>query len=439
MAQQRPVLPSFKKQEIKNVFLGVDFGTSYTKVSYSYAPSNNPQIHTLKWDGDFFKKTELYYQNDRLYFDKPTTPCAVIKYFKYSIIEKKLQNNRQETKCNFEELCCVYFLAQIIKRALTMVFESLKISDTSNINVSVNMGVPLENFYKEKNKNNKGLYLEILENAVTLAGGSKVKASIPNNQVLLSNLDEVYKEILCKKSMLNWSVNVFPELAAELLLYHESKFIPEGLYAIIDIGGGTVDMALFQKYFFDNVPFMYCLKEDVLPYGVEVLQNNKNEQALKSFQKMFSELLMEPKEYVNINYSGLKKIDVFFLGGGAEDPWYWNGIVAVKNRLRKAGIPNLNLTVGLQSFIKTEESLIQKNQRLIISQMLARHISDITEVKGYPDWFEKPLETEITLGFKDSKAKLFKRAKDMGWLEEKNNMTYSDIMYERARESGWNE
>lgn len=245
-----PQLMAFRRQAITNIFIGIDFGTSYTKVSYSYAPSQTPHIETIEWDNKpepFFKQTVLYIQNGRLYFYKPTGTYKEVKYFKYSIIENRLRNNSEPTKNNFEEMCCVYYLAQIISRTLTKIKNKLHISNMDEIKISINMGVPLENFYKEENKNNKGKYQDILEDAVLLAGGCKVKAILPPNQVLISNLDSVYTEMQTKKAILNWAVNVYPELAAELLLYHQSKFVADGVYAIIDIGGGTVDMALFQK------------------------------------------------------------------------------------------------------------------------------------------------------------------------------------------------
>ncbi len=389
-----PVLSAFRKQTITNVFIGIDFGTSYTKVSYSYAPTQTPQIETIKWEDDYFKQTILYLQNNRLCFDKPSGDFKEVKYFKYSIVENTLKNNAEKTVNSFEEMCCVYFLAQVIKRAVDVIQKNLRIINIDNIKISINMGVPLENFYEETNKNNKGLYQEILENAILLAGGSKIKSEIPVNQVLISNLDSVYSEILQKKAVLKWTANVYPELAAELLLYHQSKFVADGIYAIIDIGGGTVDMALFQKQtaFHTKVPDMNCLAQKVLPYGIEILYKNRSSISKQKFQEVFCSMLMNSKKSMDVHYNELKKIDVFFLGGGAYDSWYINGISETKHRLMRGGIPELKFSKSLDDFIQSEEFLIRKNQRLIISQMLARHYDDISDVKGFPDFYEKELK-----------------------------------------------
>ena len=59
-----------------------------------------------------------------------------------------------------------------------------------------------------------GVYLEILKDAVLLAGGCKVKVTLPSNQVIISNLDSIFSEIKTKRAISNWSVYVYPELAA---------------------------------------------------------------------------------------------------------------------------------------------------------------------------------------------------------------------------------
>lgn len=412
-----PQLTSFRRQTINSIFIGIDFGTSFTKVSYSYAPSQTPQIETIQWENEqdpFFKQTVLYIQDGRLYFDKPAGESKEVKYFKYSIIEKRLRNNVEKTKNSFEEMCCVYYLAQIISRTLKKIQEKLHITNMDEMRISVNMGVPLENFYQEENKNNKGKYQDILEDAILLAGGCKVKAILPQNQVLITNLDSVYSEMQEKKAKLNWSVNVYPELAAELLLYHQSDFVKDGVYAIIDIGGGTVDMALFQKITSDTTknPNMYCLAQKVLPYGVEILQTAPETISNTEFKQVFSLMLNESKHYLDVDYSQYNKIDVFFLGGGSNNSWYLNNIknMSVEYKLERSGIPDLAFSRSINDFIQSEEKLLRKNQRLVISQMLARHRDEIDNVKGFPDFYRQELR---------------ERPKFDG-------PTYDDILYERG-------
>lgn len=388
---RRPVFnnqQSYKINKITHIFIGIDFGTSYTKVSYSYAPTKNPQINTVKWNNNFFKQSILYLKDERLYFEKPEAEYQEVKYFKYSIIEKTLQNTRYATKNNFEEMCCVYFLAQIIKRTLSYIIEALKLDNLEDIAISVNMGVPLENFYNGANVTNKGIFQDIIESAVVLAGGSKIRATLPDNQVLLYSLDDIYTELLHKKAKLNWDVNVHPELAAELLLYHTSPFVPEGIYAIVDAGGGTVDMALFKKDIFNRNVSMSCLSQTVLPFGVELLEKLDSDSE-DIFQQAFSKMLVKSKDSLNVDYNNQRKIPVFFLGGGATNTWYIENIKKTRERLGQANIPELDFRQNIDNFISEEKSLIEKNQRLIISQMLAKHKAEIKDVQGFPNFYEQ--------------------------------------------------
>ena len=410
MAMTRPSLGSYSQQKIDQIFIGIDFGTSFTKVSYSSAPTQIQQIQTVKWDNDdFFKATILYIKNSCLYFDKPEGDCQEVRYFKYSIIEKKLTNNRCSTSNSFEELCCVFFLAHLIKKSLQYVCSKLEVN-SENVKVCINMGVPLENFYEE-NKKNKGKYQEILNKAVCLAGGCYLNVQFPSNQVLIKSLDEIYSELEKREIKLKYTVSVFPELAAEILLYHKSPSIPEGYFIIVDIGGGTVDIALFEKEKnANNNQFnIYCHEQKVLPIGVEILTSIKTDSGKVTeirclFEEEFSRMVLTSYKYFKVNNKNLDKINIFFLGGGCSNEWYSRNIQDTRLRLSSANIPPFNYSRSIEEFINNDSSLLQKNQRLIISQMLAKHPDDIDTVKGYPDFYRvtmKQYETKSSVSFNE--------------------------------------
>lgn len=413
MALQRPVFQPFKRpNDITHIFLGIDFGTSFTKISYSIAPSNNVQIKTLKWEDSSYEEgfvipSVLYVKDNKLYFEKPDGDSLEIKYFKYSMLARSLINNHQNTKNVFEEMCCVYFLAQVIKRSIKKIQMEIDVDSLNGIKISVNMGAPLENFYEEKGKQNADLYKEILENAITLAGGCKVHSELPENCVLLNNLDSVYTEILHKKAISNWNAEVVPELAAELFLYQQSKNIPEGLYAIIDVGGGTVDMAIFEKYKL-NTMGMYCLDEAVLPYGVEVLDKIKSDDIRETFKRAFSEMIMKAKNETHLILDDISKVDIFFLGGGATNELYKKCIVETQERLKNSFKPKLNFKLEINDFIETEDYLITKNQRLLISQMIARSKDDFPSVLGFPISEDQKIPLETITSLEDD---LYERSK----------------------------
>jgi len=403
MALQRV---SFTKKEktffqIDGIYLGIDFGTSFTKVSYSYSSGTATvkQVFTIDWTSGvdkYYLPTVVYIQNNRLYFDKPEGDYDEVKYFKYSIVSSDLVNNRAETKNSFEELCCVFFLTHVISRSLNYIKGKLQLETIEDIPVFINMGVPLENFYEEKNAISKGLYEELLYKSVCLAGGAFIKVSFPKNQVLISNLDQTYTKMLDKEIKLRYKAKVFPELAAEILLYFNEPNIKPGVFTIVDVGGGTVDLAIFQKdKWFDRGYRLYCHDQIVLPLGAERLQRiitNENENRIANiFKEAFSHMFFETKDHDGIFFKDLPEIDLFFLGGGAKNKWYRTKIKETNQRLRGILVPEFNFDRNIEDFIQANENLVVKQQRLIISQMLANHPDYIENVKGYPNYYKQRL------------------------------------------------
>ena len=390
-----------KLSSIDALYIGIDFGTSFSKVSFSIPAltKEDVRIFSVEWSpSDYFRPTVVYVKNGELYFDKPIGEYDTVKHFKYSIIEKTLQNYTLNTNNSFEQICCVFFLANLIKKTIETAKDVYK--DTSNFestDIFVNMGVPLENFYSENNNDQKlGIYKTLLDCAVFLAGGSKINIFLPNDSVSISSLDEMLTELRTKEPILNYRTGVFPELAAEILLYQQSNNIPEGIYGIIDIGGGTVDMATFQKYrsSFNKNFDLFCHAQEVIPLGVEVrkLKNRDTEADLYFYKTTFFGSILDTRKHEDVSFKGMKdknrSIDIFFLGGGNSDPWYFNNIHENLHQLKGIEMPKMNLSIDINDFIENDPTLLIKNQRLIISQMLAHHPDDISPVKAFPDYYK---------------------------------------------------
>ena len=113
-----------------------------------------------------------------------------------------------------------------------------------------------------------------------------------------------------------------------------------------------------------------------------------------------------------------EKIDVFFLGGGAKDEWYLNNIKGAQTggNWSSAGIPPLSFSHSIIDFINSEEVLLCKNQRLIISQILARHRDDIINVSGFPNWYKKESKNNPKKNSSEEhEAEMAKLAEASGW------------------------
>lgn len=293
---------------INRVHIGIDFGTSITKVVFRYKDKSS--IIYFRREATIFK-SETYIDNfDLLYspFDKRPKDCFVFDYLKM----------RLARTLNIEELPCAFWLHK--NTSLTL----KQIAEFCNINIDivqqidsddVNLKNPNPKFNPktlkilteedisnaEKNPNNelKGAFympfkkinpkydielinLFFLSNVIKETK-KKIKEIISedniewyctiglpvsyHNNVFIYKINQLFKiamllseeEIPNKLNNLNNYYNihknenlnhvncyVYPEIAAAILGYYYSSFFKDGLHLYFDIGGGTLDMIFFS-------------------------------------------------------------------------------------------------------------------------------------------------------------------------------------------------
>lgn len=123
MALRRVFTSRTEQQTQKIVIIGIDFGTSFTKVYFNQGGEvKQPIQFEVSSSKSYFLPTELYYNptENKLYFHKDDN-CEVLKYFKYSMINEGLLTSKELLQKNTafnikpEFLCSVYYLACLIK------------------------------------------------------------------------------------------------------------------------------------------------------------------------------------------------------------------------------------------------------------------------------------------------------------------------------------
>jgi hypothetical protein len=110
-----------KKPRKLPINIGIDFGTSYSKVCYEQMREAN----FVMFNKSEYKPSVLYYNYDKkiIYYNKPSdgTDIEKIKYFKYSMINDSLPKSEhlsiEKLSVQPEILCSVFFLSCLVKMA----------------------------------------------------------------------------------------------------------------------------------------------------------------------------------------------------------------------------------------------------------------------------------------------------------------------------------
>lgn len=448
-----------KRIQKSSVYVGLDFGTTFTKAAYEIAPSNVHTKYSVKFGQgeskeDYYLPSVLYFdpETNRLKIFNDTGKCEEIRYFKYNIISDALQKNKVlnapgvDTQSVKEQLCCAFFLSYVIYLIRDAVYKNFdRTKDHENTSWYFNMGVPLE---AHKNDKRASLYKHVLEVAYLLEQKYHGLTEID-----LHELDEFYVE---HSEESNPKINILPEIYAEVLLYQQYLNTPAGFYTVVDIGGGTEDIATFLKMTDRFGEKVDCLAQNVIGYGFDSIAEKIVKTISKGSVKKAKSLLSKKTDFNDdenlrmivpqevsfdslmdarrecrtlfgscvqrarrTNADVLEKtvnarlpMHVFVMGGARSVEFYRSSIEYMKEVQKNAGIPFFKDADVFDYIGKNTRLEIRNDQRLVISQMLAQPFEMIPEINNMP-WNLK--EKDMT-------------SKSMNWiaLQERQNEMYSD-------------
>lgn len=252
-----------KKSKSKRAIVGIDFGTSFTKVFCSVSDygkfaiqfeTNNPERYYLP--------SVLFYsaQNNTLSL-KNDENLQKIEYFKYGLINNdflaasKICEKNPKIKNSISLICSAFYLAKVIKLVKDSICRECK---TDDIKFFFNMGCPIDNFCD----GHKGIYDRALNIGFALSQQSDFE---------LLSVDAIDGFIDDNENFSDSSLDTIPELYAEALWFIEKHSTDDGIYTILDVGGGTVDCATIAIKQENGEKKTRIYSQTVMPLGVEVL------------------------------------------------------------------------------------------------------------------------------------------------------------------------
>ena len=435
----------------QHVFIGLDFGTTYTKVSYSVSGPGTTtlRVRTIRFyegaDGFFLPSSVWVVPDDvrgtSFCMDAPEGKATAfpVTYFKYSMVLSGLKqpeglNQALAGSHHGHRLLSAFFLGCVLSDIRIRILEAEHFNP-SNVEWYVNMGFPAGSsasagaaagdvFRPERPDGDiEGVFIEVLNVAWALS-------SLPvaeKRTASLRDLERAYSEHQDSRDDLH--LNCVPELYAEVLLYYQDRNVPEGFYCVVDVGGGTADIALFLKTIQNGSTTVKCFAHAVSPLGFEsllektslipisdtiretlkcihvpqqVLGHTGNmptsqfvdsaafEMAVHEFEEAYGrhcldDVRLRQPAIVMDQVKNQRDLSLFLLGGGCDVRFYHDVISYMSMALQKATFPAkvehniLDYLSGGDGSLRFEEN---GNNRILISQMLAQPFDLIPPLSG---------------------------------------------------------
>lgn len=173
------------------------------------------------------------------------------------------------------------FLALVLRHTRDWLFkEHGKTYRNRKIEWFVNVGLPTDSYDVEELNT---AYLDIVRSAwfaSILPGAVTYPAVLEIVKQNVVQLDEMESEVL-EQLLPDDRINAFPEFSAQITGYVRSPSSQEGLHATADVGGGTLDVTIFNVLQRDGEPRYPIFFRWVKPLGVRYLMSHR----LKTFGK----------------------------------------------------------------------------------------------------------------------------------------------------------
>lgn len=219
--------------------MGVDVGTSLSKVVVSVAgrrlavPFRAPGGE----DGAYLLPTAVSEMDDgecRLGLHDGAVQC-------YDDIKKPLIDGRTDERVR---LPLVAFMALLFHRVRKEIHESHGGLLRRHVDWLVNLGVPTESYGDGDGEVTDivGAYRCSAETAWDLA--EKMQTDGGNERPL--TLDRCRQAMISGAEKGSGRIGLFPELVPQVASYVKSKQRQEGVHVLVDVGGGTLDVTVFQ-------------------------------------------------------------------------------------------------------------------------------------------------------------------------------------------------
>lgn len=305
------------------IVLGVDFGTSSTKIaarlpyeagSPAYAvpvpPFAQAEGHPYLW------ASRLWLASDGAFSLSPLPGAAVCCALKAGLMANPRGPvmSAMAAQANAEEATCAFLALQVRQARGWLATERAMSMQRGRVTWSYNFGFPAASL---NNSSLRDRYQRCIAAALSLADH-------PVDVTLATTRAALAAAASCDTGQLERAhAALIPEIAAAVSGFANSTMLDDGLYAIVDVGGGTVDCCTFNLYKGrDGAARCPIFAAEVAMLGAEVWPECADDPPLANYfrwdldRRQWSVIWETKKNRDPLSERWVQGLPVFFVGGG---------------------------------------------------------------------------------------------------------------------------
>ena len=258
----------------QHLVIGLDFGTAFTKIVIG-----EQRVKRAVPFNDYVSDGNPYLLPSTLSINKSDGACKLgfpgideysIEDLKIKLIER---NFSEEVKTR-----CAAFLSLVLRHARDWVEEMYH---SREIVWYVNTGVPTASYEDEE--------LTVVYKEIVRAAW--MASFLPEEAASLARIGGCF-DSANGQSLPDDRINIFPEFAVQLMGYIESPQRLSGLHILVDIGAGTLDLAIFNVHTSDG--------EDKFPIFTKIVKHLGTQFFIQNRLKNHAQPGWKPSPYENV-------------------------------------------------------------------------------------------------------------------------------------------
>ena len=281
----------------RDIFIGLDFGTAFTKAAVQILDN----IYPIDWGGIANLKDKHLLPTE--YSEASNSQCYLGQHPNATSKEFHANLKRAFITQRVSDVSlakAVVFIALVLQYIRAWVYQNHETKlGSSSIGWYLNIGIPSDVLDRDAH----------VQKYKTLADHAWTLSLRPQSEINFATAYQALSQPTPKHDDL-YDVAPIPELVAQLSGYSKSSRRQNGLHVLVDIGGGTVDMVTFNVHQIDgddNFPFFVS---SVRPLGSYALLENRFSNLSAQTDRFPSDLqdLLSPQCFAKYSASSVDSI-----------------------------------------------------------------------------------------------------------------------------------